>query len=224
MARVVTQHCSCTDEYFGGMSRPEKCPCGNRFLTVAQKAALEKPRAPLRRVSLKREAEEEASTRPRSRGSTIRRKEPDRDWKDARAKVDEEGCCRICKRSDRKLEAAHVLGREHDEPKVNKRTGEILKVLYVHPDRVLPACGAAPDGTAGCHEDVDAHRINYLQHLTLPEQLQAVKDAGGIEAARIRLAPVDHRQEVEENSAAVVAENGRLRARNLELEAAGMAA
>jgi len=148
-----------------------------------------------------------ASSRPSTASSArrprkkLRRSEPKRDWTDARAKVDHEGCCRICKRTDRKLEAAHVLGREHDEPKVSKTTGEILQELYVHPDRVFPACGPFP---AGCHGDAEYRRINVLSHLTLEEQLQAVKDAGGIEAARIRLEPVTHREEVEASSAPAI--------------------
>jgi hypothetical protein len=131
----------------------------------------------------------------------LRRSEPKRDWTDARAKVDHEGCCRICKRTDRPLEVAHVLGREHDEPKVSKTTGEILQELYVHPDRIFPACGPFPEG---CHGDAEYRRINVLSHLTLEEQLQAVKDAGGIEAARIRLEPVTHREEVEASSAPAI--------------------
>jgi len=124
-------------------------------------------------------------------------KQPKRDWTDARAKVEHEHCCRICKKeaaSGRPLEAAHVLGREHDEPKVSGVTGEPLKELYVHPDRIFPACGPFP---GGCHGDAEYRRINVLPFLTLEEQLQAVRDAGGIELARIRLAPVEHREEIE---------------------------
>lgn len=141
---------------------------------------------------------ERAGRSPRRRLS----KAPERDWTAARAKVEEEGCCRICKRTDRKLEAAHILGREHDEPKtrIDAGTGELIatKVLWVDPLRIFPACGPFPDG---CHGDADYRRINILPHLTLEEQIQAVKDAGGIEAARIRLAPVEHREEVEASAA-----------------------
>jgi hypothetical protein len=130
-----------------------------------------------------------------------RRNEPQRDWADARAKVEHEGCCRICKKSEapgRPLEAAHVLGREHDEPKVSRTTGEILQELYVKPERIFPACGPSP---GGCHGEAERNEINVLQFLTLEEQLQAVKDAGGIEAARIRLEPVTHLEEVREAAA-----------------------
>jgi len=141
-----------------------------------------------------------SSTAPssRRRRAPMKRSEPKRDWSDARAKVEEEGCCRICKRTDRPLEAAHVLGREHDEPKVSKTTGEILKELYVHPDRVIPACGPFPEG---CHGAQHNREINTQAHLTLEEQLQAVRDAGSIEAARIRLEPVNYNAEVARSAA-----------------------
>jgi hypothetical protein len=70
-----------------------------------------------------------------------------------------------------------------------------------NPNRVIPLCGPFP---AGCHGDAEYRRINVLSHLTLEEQLQAVKDAGGIEAARIRLEPVTHREEVEASSAPAI--------------------
>lgn len=172
-----------------GRKRPEVCDHGNWF--VSEKT-LETER---------RRASEQPSRgrvgKPRQR-KPMKRTEPKRDWTDARAKVEEEGCCRICKRSDRPLEAAHVLGREHDEPKMrmDPSTGELIptRVLYVDPLRVFPACGPFPNG---CHGDAEYRRINVLPYLTLEEQVQAVKDAGGIEPARIRLAPVEHREEVE---------------------------
>jgi hypothetical protein len=73
MTKVVTYDCACTVTYYGGQKRPERCEeHGNRFLTEAQKIASEKPRATLRPVSEKRAAEEEAGTRPRSYGSTLK--------------------------------------------------------------------------------------------------------------------------------------------------------
>jgi hypothetical protein len=199
MAKLYrTRDCDCTAQMWPGQKRPGRCEeHGNRFQTEAE---LNPPQcSSLRPVSPKRQADEDAGTRPRRHGSTLNQRQPDRDWTAARAKVEEEGCCRICKRTDRKLDAAHVLGREHDEPKVSRSTGEILKELYVDPDRIFPACGPFPDN---CHGDVDFNRINYLQVLTLPEQIKAVEDAGGIEAARIRLAPVENREEVERSAVA----------------------
>jgi hypothetical protein len=165
-----------------GMTRSRELHrCEKHGLVLTYGKALKRD-TPLHQVSKKREGEG-------WRGSGLRRSQPKRDWADARAKVEEEGCCRICKRTDRKLEAAHVLGREHDEP---KSPGSAT--LYVHPDRIFPACGPFPDG---CHGDVDHRRISSLPYLTLDEQLQAVRDAGGIAQARMRLEPVEHREEVE---------------------------
>lgn len=164
--------------------RDRACPCGGVRVLPSQT----KPRKPLNQASPNREKQ------VRKQGGTLKRSQPKRDWGDARAKVDEEGCCRICKRSDRPLEACHVLGREHDQPRVSEATGEVLQELYVHPDRIFPGCGPFPEG---CHGDVDMRRINVLPYLTLDEQIQAVKDAGGIAPAMMRLAPVDHREEVE---------------------------
>lgn len=164
-----TRDCDCTVEIGCGQKRPRTCEHGGIFEKV------------------------------REDGSTVskRRSEPDRDWTDARAKVDHEGCCRICKRSDVVLEAAHVMGRAYDEPKVNRTTGEILQKLYVDPDRIFPACGPSP---GGCHGEAERKEINVLEHLTLEEQVRAVKDAGGIGLAFRELAPVDHRREVEETA------------------------
>ena len=117
-----------------------------------------------------------------------------RDWSDARQKVEDEGRCRRCLQPpsyDRKLEAAHVIGRRHDRPRVE---GSTTKVLYVHPDSVVPLC-ATPQGD-GCHQLYDAHRISLLPFLTLAEQVRAVQDAGSIESARRRLDPLDYTEEI----------------------------
>jgi hypothetical protein len=161
--------CGCTQEVAMGAKRDRFCEHGRPYLRVREDGSL-----------------------VRGLGYSG---EPDRDWTDARAKVEEEGSCRICKREatpKHPLEAAHILGREHDEPKVSKRTGEILKELYVHPDRIVPLCGPFP---AGCHGDVDHNRVNLVHHLTIEEQVQAVKDAGGIAPAWVELAPVGPRED-----------------------------
>src|SRR6185437_16874831 len=116
------------------------------------------------------------SSTPRRR-KPIKRSEPKRDWSLAITKVEEEGCCRICKRTDRKLDASHILGREHDEPKVGA-DGRPLKELLVHPARIIPACGPYP---LHCHGAQHRHEVDTLRYLTLEEQLMAVKDAGSIE-------------------------------------------
>lgn len=97
-----------------------------------------------------------------------------RDWTDARAKLEAEGECRIslCVSGER-LECAHVVGRFRD-PEVSPGRRRVL------PDAIVPLCRTH-------HGEYDAHRLDLLPYLTLEEQLQAVRDAGGLEAARRRL-------------------------------------
>lgn len=102
-----------------------------------------------------------------------------RDWTAAREKVQAEGECRVCGRSDLKLEAAHVAGRFRD-PEV--RPG----LRRVDADSIVPLCGPFGD-TDRCHTRYDQHALDLLPHLTLSEQVRAVQDAGGIEAARRRI-------------------------------------
>lgn len=111
-----------------------------------------------------------------------------RDWSDARQKIEAEGRCRVCLRGDKKLDAAHIIGRRYDRPRVE---GSTTKILWVNPLSVFAAC-------RDCHFEYDAHRLSILKHLTVEEQIQAVKDAGGIELARRRIDPLDYRPEIEE--------------------------
>ena len=108
---------------------------------------------------------------------------PRRDWRDARNKVEDEGRCRLCHIA-RGLEAAHVLGRRFDRPKLGQKT------LWVNPDSVVPLCRA-------CHSEYDAHEVSILPRLTRAEQLQALKDAGTIEAVRRRTDPLDFARPIE---------------------------
>lgn len=112
----------------------------------------------------------------------MKRSQPKRDWTDAYNKVhEEEPRCRICQAND--VQAAHTLDRGYDQPKLGR------KVLYVHPDSVIPLCQAH-------HEAYDAHKLSILSVLTPQEQAKAVSDAGSIEAARRRLdAPAFREQE-----------------------------
>lgn len=103
---------------------------------------------------------------------------PKRLWHLAREKVEFEGCCRLCGQTG-DLQAAHVLGREHD-----RKDGG--RVLIVNPDRIVPLGG---DFGCDCHGKYDRHEVDLLPALTLAEELQAVRDAGGLELARRRLAP-----------------------------------
>lgn len=105
-----------------------------------------------------------------------------RDWSAARAKCDQQGC-RIC---GLPAEAAHTIGRVHDKQHAVavQNDGRRIGVLWVHPDRIVPLCGPTPGGH---HGQYDRGELDLLPHLTLPEQLQAVADAGSIELARKRL-------------------------------------
>lgn len=104
---------------------------------------------------------------------------PKRDWKDARAKVEAEGQCRVCGRSCC-LEAAHLTGREHDPKKGSVR--------YVRPESIIPLCGSqSPEWS--CHVEYDAHRLDLLSHLTLEEELRVVEDTGSLISALRRVAP-----------------------------------
>lgn len=117
----------------------------------------------------------------------MRKSQPKRIWDDARLKVDTEGACRRCGRGF-PLETAHVLGREHDW-RYPVRLEEGWKPYTVHPDRIIPLCRP-------CHGAQHRHEFDTLPLLDPPEQLQAVADAGGIEQARVRLAPSCYRAEL----------------------------
>lgn len=95
-----------------------------------------------------------------------------RDWAEPRAKVEEEGRCRYCGRSDRRLEAAHVIPRSVAPGLANQ--GAV---------NVVPLCGGDASGP-GCHERYDAHEISLLGYLTAREEAAAVLIAGGLELAR----------------------------------------
>jgi hypothetical protein len=120
---------------------------------------------------------------------------PRRDWSDARQKVEDEGRCRRCYRFDVPLEAAHVIGRRFDRPRVD---GSTTSVLFVHPDSIWVAC-------RDCHSKYDRHEIGILAYLTLAEQVRAVQDAGSIESARRRLEPLDYHEEIRQARVRVAA-------------------
>jgi len=94
-----------------------------------------------------------------------------RDWRAARAKVDQEGRCRVCGARNG-LQAAHTIGRKYDD----RRTG------VVDPRDIVPLC-------AHDHAAFDQRRLDLLPYLTLDEQARAVEHVG-IERARNRLAPL----------------------------------
>lgn len=102
-----------------------------------------------------------------------------RDWDDARLKIQGEGACRVCglRPASFELEAMHTIGRKHDR---EVRPG----VFYVNPADVIPGCRA-------CHVAYDKREVDILPVLTLAEQASAVRHVG-IEAARRRTAPSTH--------------------------------
>lgn len=112
---------------------------------------------------------------------TISKSSTRRDWRDAIRKVEREGRCRVCGET-RDLEAAHVIGRQHDPVVVGPRGG---KSLYVHPDCIVPLCGAFTENF--CHAKYDRRSLDLLPYLHVHEQVRAVEDAGGIESARLRI-------------------------------------
>jgi hypothetical protein len=158
--------CGCTQQPVMGAKRPKLCDHGNLF---------EKPAS---------------SSKPRRR--SMQRKEPKRIWDDARAKVDLEARCRVCgwePADTDELDAAHIMGRKYDQP---AHTG--TRTLYVNPLDIVPLCPVfAPEE---CHRRVDSHELDLLPFLAPEEQTRAVELAGGIEAARKRLAPSAYRLEV----------------------------
>lgn len=98
-----------------------------------------------------------------------------RNWKEARAKVDtENGRCRVCGAPN--AEAAHVIPRSLAPGVGNNMSA----------DNVVPLCG----GPDGCHGAYDRHELDLLPYLTLPEQVAAVRQAGGIALAYRRTANV----------------------------------
>lgn len=145
---------------------------------------------------------------PMTRSRMARTPPPERDWREARRKVAAEGVCRVCgyeAREGAKLEAAHTIGREHDErreprivdvpcPVCGAAAGQTCSVpdhderisasqsapahLHVHADDVVPLCAHRIDGTEGCHPRYDGRRLDLLPHLTHAEQARAVGHVG----------------------------------------------
>jgi len=106
---------------------------------------------------------------PGPKRKPMKRSQPRRNWKDARKKVEREGVCRVCGFGMVEgLEAAHVIGREHD------RCLSGSSVRYVNPDSVVPLCGGVL--TRGCHGKYDAHQLDLLPYLTGEEKEQALRD------------------------------------------------
>jgi hypothetical protein len=104
--------------------------------------------------------------------STLRR-----DWAEAWEKCLYEGRCRCCK-STEGIQAAHTIGRARQDVAITGPRGG--KYLLVKADAIVPLCGS-------CHWKYDAHELDLLPYLFLPEQVYAVETAGGIASANKRL-------------------------------------
>jgi hypothetical protein len=110
VTRLVAVECGCFRDYYSG-KRPEKCECGNRLRSPAELAP-PKERAPLRRVSLKRQDEEASGERRSNRtGSTLK---PGRGFAAAPAQQwVKDLACIVCGRDRHEIaiDAAHVTPR-----------------------------------------------------------------------------------------------------------------
>lgn len=109
-------------------------------------------------------------SKPTPRGERVRelpkRKNPQRSWRDARAKVDAEGRCRRC-HSSFGLEAAHIIPRSRVS--VGKG-GE-------DPRNIIPLC-------RWCHLAYDDLGVDFSGYLTMEEWEWAVGLVGEAEARR----------------------------------------
>lgn len=110
-----------------------------------------------------------------------------RDWAAARAKVDDEGGCRINSNCSGPIEAAHIVGRENDR-RVHAAGNPQGWWFEVDADSIVPLCKTH-------HLAYDAHELDLLGYLTVVEEARAVRDAGGLENARVRLCPSAYRKE-----------------------------
>jgi hypothetical protein len=99
-----------------------------------------------------------------------------RRWDAAIGKVQSEGMCRYCGLSQ-DLQAAHVIGREHDPIEVGPKGGETRVVL---PESIVVLCSFH-------HGMYDARQLDLLPFLYVDEQAHAVKVAGGIMNALRRI-------------------------------------
>lgn len=173
MTTWIAQPCGCKHAPALGAKRDRVCEHG--YVFQSEKAVLK--RSPLTEVA--------------ARQRRLKRSEPKRDWTDARAKVELEARCRVCgyePGNPDMLDAAHIMDRKYDQP---AHTG--TRTLYVNPLDIAPLCPVfAPER---CHQRFDAHELDLLPFLAPEEQTRAVELAGGIEAARKRLAPSAYRLE-----------------------------
>jgi type II secretory ATPase GspE/PulE/Tfp pilus assembly ATPase PilB-like protein len=87
-----------------------------------------------------------------------------RDWTQARAKVEEEGRCRNCRKFG-PVDAAHIIPRSANARPENMTGAAVIALCR------------------SCHSRQHVGKLDILQLLTLDEQLHAVEAAGGIVSA-----------------------------------------
>jgi hypothetical protein len=209
----TTRDCECKVTTGTGQKRPEYCgEHGNRFLTKAQLVASQKPRKPLRSISDKRAAKEEAGTRPPSRGSTLNR---GRGMAAAPAQQRKVrglacvGCGRIIEPDSATggwvIDAAHVLSRA---------AGGCADPLCT-----IPLCRNEYT-QQGCHPDYDAERLDI--HGKLVDRGYFKEMAHVIEAHAVSPLTLVNRLTGEEHKpeSVFVAEMEALKARVVQLEGA----
>ncbi len=83
--------------------------------------------------------------------------------------------CRVCGRTDRPLELAHVVDRAND-PRIRDR-----KLIVVDPDLVVLLCGPTP---VGCHGQYDRHELDLYPYLEPREIMVAIATVGNGPAMR----------------------------------------
>lgn len=105
----------------------------------------------------------------------MKRSKVERDWSPALAKVARERKCRACGRTRAKLEAAHVIGREHDKQRVEGGP------LVVEADAIVPLCSAF-DGD--CHGKYDRRELDLWPYITAAEWVHAASLVGEGSAKR----------------------------------------
>lgn len=95
-------------------------------------------------------------------------------WPDETLEKKEERC-RVC--GIEGVELAHITGRAWDRPRTPG-----AKTVYVEPQSIVPLCPRH-------HRQYDAHALDLLPYLELPEELRAIEDMGSIGLALKRLSP-----------------------------------
>jgi hypothetical protein len=152
MSNLATRECDCKVAVAMGSKRPERCEHGNRLLTRSQLEFFDKPRKPLAPISRKREAEEEAGIRKKSRGSTLQRSNGFEASPAQRKKVKGLACVGCGKEAG----GAWAIDPMHVWPRGKSGCDD--------PVCVLPGCRNVYTGE-GCHRAFDQGELDLLPRL-----------------------------------------------------------